>query len=88
MIANFSEIRQNSRISRGNIGKISLHHIVLLSAKFRAVRRTVVANIRLVQTKIQLKTKVQCCSSTFDDLLMRGRIKETEGQRLKNNNYN
>ena len=37
--------------------------------------------------KFGWKTKVQCCSSTFDDLLMRGRMKE-KGQRLKNNNYN
>ena len=65
MISNFSEIRQNSRISGGNIGKISVH---LLSAKFRPMRRN--------GTKIRLKTKVQYCSSTFAELLMRGRMKE------------
>ena len=50
---------------RGNIGKISVH---LLSAKFRAMRRN--------GTKIRLKTKVQYRSSTFEELLMIGRMKE------------
>ena len=52
--------------------------IVLLSVKSRAMRQTVIANIRLDRTKIRLKTKVLCRLSTFDELLMRGRMKETK----------
>ena len=69
MISNFPEIRQNLRIS----GDAS---VVLLSAKFRAVR-TVVVDIRLAGAKIRLRTKVEYCWSTFDELLMRGRMKGT-----------
>ena len=65
MMSNFTEIRHNSRISRGNIGKISVD---LLSAKFRPMRGN--------GTKIRLKTKVQYCSSPFDELLIGGRRKE------------
>ena len=69
MISNFPEIRENLRIS----GDAS---VVLLSAKFRAVR-TVVVDIRLAGAKIRLRTKVEYCWSTFDELLMRGRMKGT-----------
>ena len=48
--------------------------IVLLSAKFPAVR-TVVVNIRLIGTKLRLRMKSVYCSSTFGKLLMRGRMK-------------
>ena len=50
--------------------------IVLLFAKFR-VWRTVVVDICLGGTKIRLRTKVEYCSSTFDELFMRGSMKET-----------
>ena len=75
MISNFPEIvLQNLRISGGNIGKNA--SVVLLSAKFLAVR-TVVVDICLGGTKIRLRTKVEYCSSTFDELFMRGSMKET-----------
>ena len=73
MISNFPEIfRQNFRISGGNIGKSA--SIVLLSAKFLAVR-TVVVDIRLGGTKSRLRTKVEYRWSTFDQLFMRGMMK-------------
>ena len=59
VIANFSEIRQNSRISRGNTGKFRCIYCSVvreIRAKFRAMRRTVIAKIRLGRTKIWVKT--------------------------------
>ena len=79
------EIRQNLRIREGISEKFGAS-IVLLSANFRAVR-TVVVNIRLAGTKIRLRTKGEYRSSTFDELLMKGRLKETS-QRLNNNENN
>ena len=73
MISNFPEIvLQNLRISGGNIGKNA--SVVLLSAKFLAVR-TVVVDIRLGGTKIRLRTTVEYRWSTFGQLLMRGMMK-------------
>ena len=58
MIANFSETRQIREFREGtpvNFGAF----ISLLSAKFRARRRTVIAKIRLSRTKIWRKTNNQ-----------------------------
>lgn len=71
------EIRQNLRISGGNIGKIwCIYCFIVLLFNFRAVR-TVVVNIRFAGTKIRLRMKGEYRLSTFDELLMKGRMKET-----------
>ena len=51
LLRNSSKIREFREGTPVNFGAF----IALLSAKFRAMRRTVIAKIRLVRTKIRLK---------------------------------
>ena len=85
MISNFPKFVKICEFREGISEKFGAS-IVLLSANFRAVR-TVVVNVRLAGTKIRLRTKGEYRSSTFDELLMKGRMKETS-QRLNNNENN
>ena len=85
MISNFAKFVKICEFGKGISEKFGAS-IVLLSPNFRAVI-TVVVNIRLAGTKIRLRTKGEYRSSTFDELLMKGRMKETS-QRLNNNENN
>ena len=58
MIANFNEIRQNSRISRGNMGKFRCIYCSIVGKIARAMKRTDIEKIRLGRTKIGSKRKI------------------------------
>ena len=75
MISNFAKFVKICEFREGISEKFSAS-IVLLSANFRTVR-TVVVNIRFAGTKIWLRMKGEYRSSTFDELLIKGRMKET-----------
>ena len=80
MISNFPEIRQNSQISGGNIGKIWFIFCFIVG-EFHAVR-TVVVNIRLAGTKIRLRTKGEYRSSTFNELINERKDERNEAKGL------